>query len=1061
MRASNPIQSIWETGVYVGDNRPKTFVTVEKHWQLTKTASTVGNYTKGPIRWWQQADSSQVETVVPNIKSVSIDRSIDSDAASCTIEIFNQKTLDPNVDTPIDGVFGDPGYYSWRRGESQRALDRFGQTENDWKNILIPDALIRTYQGYGGWDKTFGVALQDKDILMTGVWLVDTVSLTSDGIIVLQCRDMAKLLIEQRLYPPLVPKRHYPLRYCRWKHSVETVREEFDTHDRRTIYRTSSADAWYGENASIHGHRGTDSLDGDIFTYALSVGNGDPNAGYATDYWEYDVGEEINSVYVHPFMGNYTMYVSVMENGVWQGTVNVPYDISALEATGNPPWGVTDTGADIPYILQTSVPWEEPQTYMLDRNYQAERIRVSFRNPQLTQWGPNRYRSGIREVRARASTGTPGHTEERKLTSKTDGNMTDYCVDRETEILTRRGWLAYDEVKVGDFAWSLNPETRKAEWKPVTHLNIQHVVDKDMVSMEVHGHSSLTTKNHSWPVIADYGNKFVWTTTEEMNTNHNILYAAEPSGLPEEPAYSDEFVELVAWFWTEGWWGNNSGTNPVAHISQSTEYNPDNCERIERCLEVVYGPSGPMYSTKGGDAETVAKAVEMYRAGSKLLDIQEETGVTHHTVLKWHRLDRLPSTSRWAFHDYKNRGVRCYSLGRFSSEDFLDVCSVAPDKVVTEEFLLSLTRNQLELFIEVSLLGDGCVKATNSAWTQASIDRVRMFEMACVLSGKAFSTRQGKEKSIYNTTVRRYQKGKPQRSVHVVTYDGVIWCPEIQDNHSWLARRDGTCYFTGNSDVVSEILLWSGFFLFEDVADNGTPSVYGNLESTGIYPEECLNEDFFDKKPPIDVIKEITDIVGYQFWVDDEGGCRFESPNIWAPGNFLEDSSFTSEIIEIDEDKLLTNYSMEFSDDAIRSEIIIATEDPTAGFESTKVTRFTPQHANILRGMVRPAMWVNGVFTSDEERRIMAELIALRAFQSSRVVNIDCPANPRIQINDQIRLSERVASEVGIYYVRSVNYTHDVTTGEYTMSITAHFLGTDDDWVVTREDVGTGILDES
>src|SRR5690606_261798 len=40
----------------------------------------------------------------------------------------------------------------------------------------------------------------------------------------------------------------------------------------------------------------------------------------------------------------------------------------------------------------------------------------------------------------------------------------DYCVDEETEILTQRGWLKWNELEVGDKALSLDVESGKIVW---------------------------------------------------------------------------------------------------------------------------------------------------------------------------------------------------------------------------------------------------------------------------------------------------------------------------------------------------------------------------------------------------------------------------------------------------------------------------------------------------------------------------------------------------------------------------------------------------------------------
>ena len=49
--------------------------------------------------------------------------------------------------------------------------------------------------------------------MMTGVWLIDRISGGTDGAILVECRDVGRLLLEQIVFPPLVPDSLYPLEY--------------------------------------------------------------------------------------------------------------------------------------------------------------------------------------------------------------------------------------------------------------------------------------------------------------------------------------------------------------------------------------------------------------------------------------------------------------------------------------------------------------------------------------------------------------------------------------------------------------------------------------------------------------------------------------------------------------------------------------------------------------------------------------------------------------------------------------------------------------------------------
>lgn len=273
-----------------------------------------------------------------------------------------------------------------------------------------------------------------------------------------------------------------------------------------------------------------------------------------------------------------------------------------------------------------------------------------------------------------------------------------------------------------------------------------------------------------------------------------------------------------------------------------------------------------------------------------------------------------------------------------------------------------------------------------------------------------------------------------------------------------MARKQGTTYITGNtdySDIVKELCLWSGFLSKEDSPNGGQPPVvYGNIEATGIHAgESCISEDLFDKRPVIEAINELKEIVGYLFYVDDQGAVAFRSPNWWSAGNFYEDGAYTSFIPDIDESLQLTDYQVTQGDESIRSEIIIGSQVPDPTNQSTVNTRIVPKTAQILRGMVKPAIWTNEVFSSGDEQKIMAELIALHIWFQQRIGSVSCLANPNIQIDDQVRISERNSGEAYIHYVRSINRSLDMDSGQYIMQLETHWLGTGENWVITRDDL--------
>lgn len=672
------IRDTWARGgPFIGALRAVGRVTVEVGWEL-RAEMAPGSIaaSKVPVRWFQRLANDQVETEVPNVRTINIDRSLDNDAATCDITLTNQWMKANTAAPELAGQLGSPGYFTFDRGVSPMAKARWNHTANAWLNVLTPNALLRTYEGFGGATGPIADAQAAGHLVLTGLWLVDEVRVNSKGELALKCRDMAKLLIEQQLYPPLVPRQSYPLRYCRWLYVPETrqrvVEEAVASAGRRNLtYDTSANLAWYDAGV-VHGHSPADAFDGDDASFYLSVGNSGPEEPYSVEWVQGNCGEYIDTVGVYPYMGGYKCYVSILENGAWVDEIGtIAYEEAGIGRYN----GAYE--ARIPAVMQFGVPWEAAAEVRLPRAYKAEKVRFTFTNLAESQWGPYPFRAGARNLSVGLSSAkATSHTVSETVIAKYDGNYRDFA------------------------------------------------------------------------------------------------------------------------------------------------------------------------------------------------------------------------------------------------------------------------------------------------------------------------------------------------------------------------------------DIVKELLLWAGFWL-QTASPSGEPSVFGNIESTGSYAEDCFPDDAFDKRPVIDAITTIKEAVGYVFWVDDDGGARFESPNWWSPGNFVtETGEHTEEIPELDESVQLTDYSMAWSDRPARSEISIASADPYSGLADVLVTTVVPPTAASLRGIVKPAMWINHLFTSRAEQQTMAELVALHTWFAQRQGSVTAWANPLIQLGDQVRIFERLAAETYVHYVRGIQTTLDTETGRYMMTLTTHWLGDADDWAV-------------
>lgn len=322
------------------------------------------------------------------------------------------------------------------------------------------------------------------------------------------------------------------------------------------------------------------------------------------------------------------------------------------------------------------------------------------------------------------------------------------CLDTATEALTRRGWLKHSEIQKGDHVYSLDHTTGEASWQKVINV-LRYPIEPTKVHIcEGKNLDFVATSEHRWPVISQKGSR-IWKLTEELAAGDRVIKAARWKDAPTEERYSNAFVELVAWYWTEGTLDRPS---TYGHITQSHIVNPKMCERISAAFQSCYGDP---------------------------VDVFKRTGRT--SVPAW----RVRNEER------NRRFIFSASIGA-------EFDSCAPNRVPSLDFLESLTHKQLELFIQVSMWADGTDGKGGKRLTQKNSAASEAFALACLLSGQSVSVLDHGVNGLTVTLTGSHSK--PRRTGIETKEKWVeVWCPTVEGTGTWLARRNGRIYFTGNS----------------------------------------------------------------------------------------------------------------------------------------------------------------------------------------------------------------------------------------------------------------------
>ena len=377
-----------------------------------------------------------------------------------------------------------------------------------------------------------------------------------------------------------------------------------------------------------------------------------------------------------------------------------------------------------------------------------------------------------------------------------------HCVDEETEILTSDGWKRHDQVAAGTQILTVDPNTDDITWQPVKELVKRHHAG-DMYRWQNERFDALTTDGHRWLAKGRPAqHKFV--TTADMHSTQSsgtriVTGGGVPMAFSPIAKHSDDWVELVGWFLTEGSWNRDCG----AYICQSVVANPDNVARIRRALRSIQNDG--------------------FRITEQVLPAGRET-------IQWY-------------------------IGATATRVLKELC---PGKQLTPEFIRSLTFAQAQLLYDVLMLGDGHVRPDSGTqtWYQDDDGRSDGFQMLAAMLGKRTHARynvKGKNNvvSIYKNRLSSVKE--MDRTVE--QYDGIVWCPVVEAT-TWLARRNGVTYWTGNCYPEfhphdrHRLIRFKLKYRFWSTLPDGTRGVNTYVEiTTETLIEEYVNDECISQRP--------------------------------------------------------------------------------------------------------------------------------------------------------------------------------------------------------------------
>jgi DNA polymerase I-like protein with 3'-5' exonuclease and polymerase domains len=161
------------------------------------------------------------------------------------------------------------------------------------------------------------------------------------------------------------------------------------------------------------------------------------------------------------------------------------------------------------------------------------------------------------------------------------------CLLPSSQALSKtKGWVNYEDLKVGDEILAFNRDIGESEWQKVERVNVFDY-DGDMIRLKTKHLDVLSTPDHRWVVTKS--NKISKLNKTEVLTSDELYNSDKPYAIPiraphnnqVKARYSDAYVAFLGWYLTDGHLKNGN----IVRICQSNTANPHKVDIIDSIME--------------------------------------------------------------------------------------------------------------------------------------------------------------------------------------------------------------------------------------------------------------------------------------------------------------------------------------------------------------------------------------------------------------------------------------------------------------------------------------------
>lgn len=328
------------------------------------------------------------------------------------------------------------------------------------------------------------------------------------------------------------------------------------------------------------------------------------------------------------------------------------------------------------------------------------------------------------------------------------------CVDDATEMLTTAGWKKRSDLRVGDIAIATDKAGRAVESK-VLAVNV-YEGEYEVIEFSGEGKFNMVlTTNHD-AVIQCYSSRDKkWqpvrkVRADSLKPHHFVLRTplapVDRAGI----GIGEDLAALLGWIAAEGWYSkyrNCKNANDV-RIGQSMTKNPEYVSELRGLLDRMGG------------------------------EYKEYTYKRKKDIFTTFVLRR--------------------SLGKLIQEHL-------PEKVLTPKLVESMSTNEMRAFIMAFLKGDGTRRQDGKrAWyvgqkNGANLDLLHAMATMCGMHASLSPVNGNGMAVLYVDYDANACRSHVRPLKQVRRTESLVWCPTTECG-TWIARRNGTVFVTGNSN---------------------------------------------------------------------------------------------------------------------------------------------------------------------------------------------------------------------------------------------------------------------